>query len=89
MVVCRHHIFLTLKVTEPEFQSSQVKQAHDEGSQSHAVAGELGTLSDFRDQAVQDPGRRTDPSRDFHHIPGVVAALPDDEIQFMIPETVF
>lgn len=33
-----------------------LKQAHDEGSQSHAVAGELRTLSDFWDQAVKDPG---------------------------------
>lgn len=30
----------------------------------------------------------TDPSRDFHYTPGVVAALPDDYIQFVIPETV-
>lgn len=74
--------FLTLKMTEPEFQRSQakeskviseqialacrvffgiirenlLKQAHDEGSQSHAVAAELGTFPDFGDQAVKDPG---------------------------------
>lgn len=30
----------------------------------------------------------TDPGRDFHHAPGVVAPLPDDEIQLVIPQTV-
>lgn len=31
---------------------------------------------------------RTNPGGDFHHTPGVVASLPDDEIQFVIPEAV-
>lgn len=126
--------FLSVKVTEPQLQSSQaetggasvhvepsighldvqawlsylLEQAHDEGPQSHALAGELRMLSDLGDQAEEDPGGRTcrddssppvnarwvgqrpitgflivctDPSgRHLHDTPGVVAALPDDDI---------
>lgn len=39
----------------PKDQRYSLKQAHDERSQFHAVAGELGTASDFGNQAVKNP----------------------------------
>lgn len=40
-------------------QASLLQQAHDEGSQSHAVGGELWTRPDFTHQPVQDFCGRT------------------------------
>lgn len=36
-----------------------LEKSHDEGSQLHAVATQLGTLSDLGHQALQDSGGRT------------------------------
>lgn len=63
-------------------------------SQSHLLLLAKLTPRYIHDSSLESPSLNyaivtyTDPSRDFHHSPGVVAALPDDEIQFVIPKPV-